>query len=64
MSLAKGRYIIIPFTEAIGTNGAFTLAVSAKIMDDLDLYKIPKDPADDWTSFRVQVSIIIIIRCE
>jgi len=54
MQLAKGRYVIVPFTETVPFAGPFTLAVSAKTMDDLDLYKIPKDPANDWKGLRVQ----------
>jgi len=54
MPLVKGRYLIIPYAETIGYTGAFTLAVSGKTMDDLDLYKIPKDPAEDWHQMRLE----------
>lgn len=55
MELAKGRYVIIPYTETIGYSGPFTIAVSASNKDDLDLYKIPKSADADWNTLRVAV---------
>jgi hypothetical protein len=55
MQLAKGRYLVIPYTESTPYNGPFTLAVATKHMDDIGFHKIPKNPADDWKSLRVAV---------
>ena len=57
MQLAKGRYLIIPYTET-AYNGPFTLAVATKNMDDIGFHKIPKNPADDWKALRVAVLIL------
>jgi len=53
MQLAKGRYVVIPYTETSPFNGSFTLAVATKNMDDIGFQKIPKNPADDWKALRV-----------
>lgn len=53
MHISKGRYVVIPFTESVPATGDFTLAVSAKNMDDLSFYKIPKSAAEDWDVLRL-----------
>eukprot|EP00026_Physarum_polycephalum_P005672 Phypoly_transcript_05707.p1 GENE.Phypoly_transcript_05707~~Phypoly_transcript_05707.p1 ORF type:complete len:577 (+),score=122.71 Phypoly_transcript_05707:118-1848(+) len=53
MQLAKGRYVIIPYTESTPYNGPFTLAVATKRMEDIGFMKIPKNPAEDWKTLRV-----------
>lgn len=54
MALGKGRYLIIPYAETVGYEGTFTIAVSGKNNEDLDLYRIPKDPEQDWNELRVE----------
>jgi len=53
VDLEGGNYIIIPFPEEAGLGGDFTLAVSTKTMDDIDLIKLPKSESHKWKEFEI-----------
>ena len=55
LDLSEGEYAVIPFPEVPGFGGEFTLAVSTKDMDDIDLIKLPKTEDHKWKEFEIDV---------
>jgi len=53
LDLNEGEYVVIPFPEASGFGGGFTLAVSTKDMDDIDLIRLPKSVDHKWKEFEI-----------
>jgi len=53
LELEEGENIVIPFPEEAGSGGDFTLSVSTKNMDDIDLIKLPKSANHKWKEFEL-----------
>jgi hypothetical protein len=53
LDLDEGEYIVVPFPETPGYCGEFTLAVSTKDMDNIDLVKLPKSDNHKWKEFEL-----------
>lgn len=60
-----GDYVIIPFPEDTGYVGDFTLAASAKNMDDIGLVKLPKSVENTWKELSAEVCTLfhLFVHC-